>query len=750
MTKVKKAEINESSENDSDVEKLSKNVKKMSVKGKKKPVSSDENDGSDEEIAPAPKKSGKPKKGGFAILKVESDEDLDNLTDEEEEIEVKSKPKEPQGKKTKKAKKKRNDSDEDIDKVLAELQMEYSGVKKDPSQAEEKPAKQEDEDDGNEDEGSSLKTAAQKKKEKKERQKKELALAKQQEAAGVKPEPKKPKPVKVEKEVKPDEEETKEDETEKVDKKKKKKDKKEKSDEKEKEKEKGKKGPGNKIVAAMQEQLKKIREEEEKLQREEEDKIRIAEAGEEHRLEQVRLDQEKKEKKKLKEKERKERLKSEGKLLTAKQKLDKARAQDMLESLKAQGIEIPEVGEKRPARAGTRIRQKKKDQNQSENKDLIEDKKSEVITEIIDEKAVAEEEVPEPIEDVKDAWDASSSSEDESEEKPDQVKKTEATTKKQKSEESSESESDDDDDSDSESESESEDNHRDDAEKRKQKVRERLEQRKIDAEEKRSLDNLRAAVVCVLGHVDTGKTKILDKLRRTNVQDGEAGGITQQIGATNVPIETIKEQTKMVKGASDMIFKLPGLLIIDTPGHESFSNLRSRGSSLCDIAILVVDIMHGLEPQTIESLNLLKSKKTPFIVALNKIDRLYDWQTTNRKDVRDTFKAQAANTQVEFTQRTKEVILQFAEQGLNAALFNENPDPRTYVSMVPTSAITGEGMGNLLYLIIENCQNLLAKRLMYSEELSATVLEGMNILYYYFNQILMIFLLILQSKQFPD
>ncbi|KAG7305201.1 hypothetical protein JYU34_009238 [Plutella xylostella] len=762
---------------DEDVKEVTKNIKNVSIssKSQKKAVVNSSDDESEDEPVAKPKKGKQKeeKKSAFSLLEIEDDdisapEEPPSSEDEKpvQKPQKKETKKEPAGKKGKKNKRKKDDSDDDLEKVLAELQMEYAGVKKEPTPApepeaekkvEEAPAekptkskkkgkkeetppadKDNEENEGSENEGDvTIKTAAQKKKEKKERekQKKLEAKKKEKEQEGKKQPEAKAEPkvdVKEASEPKedvkaPSEEKEAEGDAGAADGKKKKK------GDKDKEKEDKKKGPGpsKKTIAAMQEALKKVKEEEERLQKEEEERIRQEELREEQRLEAIRLEKEKKERKKQKEKERKERLKAEGKLLTPKQKAEKARAQAMLESLKAQGIEIGSA-QKTP-RPGTRVKPSKlKNQLSQEAPPTptteekvevkIEDKKEESPkTTKVAEKVVAE--------DVKDSWDAESS-EEEPEPEPAPPSPTGAKKDKEESPENDDDEegsSDDDDsdgsDEDSSSEESSEDEDMTDAMRKRELVLKRLQKRREDNEKNKANNSLRAAVVCVLGHVDTGKTKILDKLRRTNVQDGEAGGITQQIGATNVPIENIKEQTKHVKNVAEIAFKLPGLLIIDTPGHESFSNLRNRGSSLCDIAILVVDIMHGLEPQTIESINMLKQKKTPFIVALNKIDRLYDWQSAQRKDIRDILKMQQPNTQLEFEKRCNDVILQFAEQGLNAALFFSNPDPRSYVSLVPTSAVTGEGMGNLLAMIVAACEGPLHKRLVFSEQLLATVLE---------------------------
>ncbi|KAM6439744.1 eukaryotic translation initiation factor 5B [Rhynochetos jubatus] len=553
---------------------------------------------------------------------------------------------------------------------------------------------------------------------------------------------------------------------------KKKKDKKKKKGEKEEKEKEKKKGPSKATVKAMQEALAKMKEEEERAKREEEERIRRLEELEAKRKEEERLEQERKERKKQKEKERKERLKKEGKLLTKAQREARARAEATLKLLQAQGVEVPSkdsVPKKRPIYED----KKKKKQQQPENKEEIAEVTSpaedavELETPVKEETPLpAEPEEKEEEEETEDAglddWEAMVSDEDgEKESKPVHIEVKEQNEvdeeeeeedddeeEEEESEESEDSEGSEDEDEKTSDEREADsqalgkqsvekkpskeissdseydsDDDRTKEERAYDKAKRRIEKRRAENSKNTNIEKLRAPVICVLGHVDTGKTKILDKLRHTHVQDSEAGGITQQIGATNVPLEAINEQTKMVKNFDRENIKIPGMLIIDTPGHESFSNLRNRGSSLCDIAILVVDIMHGLEPQTIESINLLKSKKCPFIVALNKIDRLYDWKKSPDTDVAVTLKKQKKNTKDEFEERAKAIIVEFAKQGLNAALFYENKDPRTFVSLVPTSAHTGDGMGSLIALLVELTQTMLTKRLAECQELRAQVME---------------------------
>ncbi|XP_048855253.1 eukaryotic translation initiation factor 5B isoform X2 [Brienomyrus brachyistius] len=551
---------------------------------------------------------------------------------------------------------------------------------------------------------------------------------------------------------------------------KKKKDKKKKKGEKEEKK----KGPSKATVKAMQEALARLKEEEERARQEEEARRRWLEEQEAKRQEQERLEQERKEKKKQKEKERKERLKKEGKLLTKAQKEARARAEVTLKLLQAQGVDVPSkdgVAKKRPVYSDKR-KKKTTAQTPDEAPEAAElasptSETAEPICADVEVDAPPQEAVKDEKPEIADLddWEAMASDEEKEmkkvhiEVKGTSQKKTQPEEEDEGSEEEEDDEDDDEEEEDDdeeeeededEEESEEEDDGKQEPRSRKKsgrgassesssesdsddgrtkeerlydKAKRRIEKRRQENLKNINLEKLRAPVVCVLGHVDTGKTKILDKLRHTHVQDGEAGGITQQIGATNVPQETIIEQTKMVKNFDRENIKIPGMLIIDTPGHESFSNLRNRGSSLCDIAILVVDIMHGLEPQTLESINLLKEKKCPFIVALNKIDRLYDWKKSPETDVVTTLKKQKKNTKDEFDERAKAVIVEFAQQGLNAALFYENKDPRTFVSLIPTSAHSGDGMGNLIALLVDLTQSMLARRLAHCEELRAQVME---------------------------
>ena len=235
----------------------------------------------------------------------------------------------------------------------------------------------------------------------------------------------------------------------------------------------------------------------------------------------------------------------------------------------------------------------------------------------------------------------------------------------------------------------------------------------VEATEK---DKFRAPIIAIMGHVDTGKTKILDKIRQSNVQDGEAGGITQQIGASFLPKDTL---AKKYNNFIDSMHP-PGLLVIDTPGHEAFKNLRTKGASICDIAIVVIDITHGLEPQTIQSIEILKDSDTPFVFALNKIDRLYGWVSTKDVPINEAIYNQK-NVINEFETNLRKVQTQIMELGLNSKVYWEIDEEIDYIPIIPTSAVTDEGISDLLNVVINYCQNNIC--ITKSSTLSGTVLD---------------------------
>ncbi|KAI1107048.1 hypothetical protein F4804DRAFT_299187 [Jackrogersella minutella] len=510
---------------------------------------------------------------------------------------------------------------------------------------------------------------------------------------------------------------------------------------------KGKKLPAHLLaIQKQQEELKRQREEAERLATEE--KARLAELEQEE-AESIKRREEEKARKKQKEKEKIEQLKKEGKFLTKAQREEKARNERKLQQMIAAGIKVgpsEDAGEgKKKVVYDTRKRGKKSDQKIDEEKALAEaaeraKQQAEAAAKEAEEKAAKEaaaaaeakaakakeakddsdvedwEAAVSADENVKDSWDAESDEEGEASANKKTAHAKGLPSRRKFGSEESESEED-------SSEDEAQTAAQAAEAQRKKEAAERREKAHQAALAARSKDNLRSPICCILGHVDTGKTKLLDKIRQTNVQEGEAGGITQQIGATYFPVDAIKQKTAVVNSDGQFEFKVPGLLIIDTPGHESFSNLRSRGSSLCNIAILVVDIMHGLEPQTLESMKLLRDRKTPFIVALNKIDRLYGWKKVDNNGFQESLALQNKGVQNEFRNRLEQTKLAFSEQGFNAELYYENKSMTRYVSLVPTSAHTGEGIPDMLKLILQLTQERMVGSLMYLSEVQATVLE---------------------------
>ncbi|MGB0651727.1 MAG: translation initiation factor IF-2 [Thermoplasmatota archaeon] len=232
----------------------------------------------------------------------------------------------------------------------------------------------------------------------------------------------------------------------------------------------------------------------------------------------------------------------------------------------------------------------------------------------------------------------------------------------------------------------------------------------------------RHPIVSVLGHVDHGKTSILDRIRGTKVFDREAGAITQHIGASEVPMETIHERAgKLLAGKN---FGVPGLLCIDTPGHHAFSSLRGRGGQLADIAVLVVDLNEGFKPQTLESLNILKRAKTPFVVAANKVDRIEGWQTGDKPFILNV-REQRDDVLARFDEKFYTLIGAFYDQGMPAERYDRVDDFTKNIAIVPTCATSGEGISDLLAMLVGLAQKFLEDRLETDEELpgEGTVLE---------------------------
>lgn len=224
--------------------------------------------------------------------------------------------------------------------------------------------------------------------------------------------------------------------------------------------------------------------------------------------------------------------------------------------------------------------------------------------------------------------------------------------------------------------------------------------------------NLRTPIVCVMGHVDHGKTTLLDKIRGTAIVSGEAGAITQHIGATEVPIDVIVK--KLGDPRLRDRFIVPGLLFIDTPGHHAFTTLRSRGGALADLAIVVVDINEGFKPQTYESLQILKRFKTPFVVVANKIDRIGGWVSQKDMPFAVTFKKQSEDVQARLETKLYEVIGELYNQGFAAERYDRVSNFQKTLGVVPVSAVTGEGIADVLMVLLGLAQKFLEANLQYS------------------------------------
>ena len=235
------------------------------------------------------------------------------------------------------------------------------------------------------------------------------------------------------------------------------------------------------------------------------------------------------------------------------------------------------------------------------------------------------------------------------------------------------------------------------------------------------MNQLRQPIVTVCGHVDHGKTSLLDRFRGTSLQGDEAGGITQRISFTKYPFEQIIKSCPLIKERG-VNLEIPGFLFIDTPGHAAFTNLRKRGGSLADLAIVVISIKEGIKPQTAEVFNILRENKTPFIIALNKVDTLSGWRNSN-EGMQASLERQPMHVRQEFDEAFLTFQGALQEHGFESSLFYEMSDFQKQVAVVPCSAKTGEGINELLFMLCGLCQRFLKERLALTDVAKGVLLE---------------------------
>jgi len=229
----------------------------------------------------------------------------------------------------------------------------------------------------------------------------------------------------------------------------------------------------------------------------------------------------------------------------------------------------------------------------------------------------------------------------------------------------------------------------------------------------------RSPIVSILGHVDHGKTTVLDAIRGSTVTEKEAGKITQMIGASYIPANYIKKISKGILERTKTELKIPGILLIDTPGHEAFTTLRDRGGSIADIVVLVIDIIQGIQPQTIESINILKHYKTPFIVAANKIDLIHGWIKHKTNSFTESLEEQPPRVAQKLDDYLYKLVGALSIHGFESERFDRISDFTKEIAIIPLSGKSKEGIAELLMFVAGLSQKFLGKRLIMDDNAPA-------------------------------